>query len=109
MKRTVRMLSLLCAVVMLLALCGVAAYAAETDHDHIKGQAVVSEEVSRADGNNSDGTSTEFFLFIENPIEIGEIPDMGTTGINLQTLILSAMAAGAVTLVLLLNRHEKKE
>ena len=35
-----------------------------------------------------------FFLFIENPIEIGELPDTGDYGIDLTVLLGCAVAAG---------------
>lgn len=41
--------------------------AAATDHTHVPGQAIVSDDITRSDNEDNSGANTEFFLYIENP------------------------------------------
>lgn len=69
--------------------------AGATDHFHQSEQVVVSDPVTIADNSNQAGTSTEFFLYIENPITNTGLPKTGDSGPDLNALILAAMAAGS--------------
>ena len=75
--------SLVCVAAMLSLFC-CTAFAASPDHGHIREQSIVSEDVTAANNENNSGASTQFFLFIENPIEIGELPDTGDYGMVLR-------------------------
>lgn len=83
-----------CAAAMMSLFCG-SAFAASPDHSHIRDQAIVSDAVTEATNENNSGTNTQFFLYIENPIEISELPDTGDEGVDLMLLMGCAVAAGA--------------
>ena len=85
--------SLVCVAAMLSLFC-CTAFAASPDHGHIREQSIVSEDVTAANNENNSGASTQFFLYIENPIETGELPDTGDYGIDLTVLLGCAVAAG---------------
>ena len=86
--------TILCAVILLSVFC-CTAFAATPDHSHVSDQTVVSEQVTNATNENQSGTNTQFFLYIENPIEIGELPDTGDYGVDLTLLLGCAVLAGA--------------
>lgn len=80
---------------MVAALLGTAAYAAEpTPPIPAPDSAVVSDELTCSDNQNPSGANTKFFLFIENPVEATNIPKTGDSGPDMLPLLIGAITAG---------------
>ena len=93
--RLKRLVTTFVSAAAMLSLFCCTAFAATPDHGHIRDQTIVSEQVTNATNENQSGTNTQFFLYIENPIEIGELPDTGDYGVDLTLLMGCAVLAGA--------------
>ncbi len=79
----------------LMALLGTSAYAAEfVPPVPTSDEAIVSDEVTRSDNQNPSGANTEFFLFIDNPVEATDIPKTGDSGPDMLPLLVGAITAG---------------
>ena len=67
--------------------------------DHPMPHDAVGEEVSRADNTDQDGAHTRFYLYIESPAEIGELPRTGEQGPHPGALAAGAVVCGAGALL----------
>lgn len=77
----------------------VSAYAAPPVALPSPDSATVSEETTRADNVNPSGTNTQFFLYIEPPVEAHDVPKTGDAGPDMLPLMGSAILSGIAYLV----------